>query len=1748
MPNTSDLLSKVQQANLYFANLMDRYVDSFVYSMERDECINAKVNDLYELLEAMDFQLAKGLYYDNENTKLIYQKIDCVTPIYNTYITIDTSLIKPFISNTIQSQAAWGGITGDINNQQDLIGLLSLKQNNITLTTTGSSGAATLIGATLNIPNYAPDLTGYVTLGTTQTITGAKTFSLDSSFNGVDIGRGGGNIVGNTRVGSGALTYNTTGSLNTAIGVNALGVNTIGSYNTALGGGAGFYVVNGFISTLNTNSNNSVYLGNQTRALNDNETNQIVIGYQTDGNGSNTVTIGNSSITDNYFKGNVRGGAFIKTGGLSSQFLKADGSVDSVAYGTGSVTSVAALTLGTTGTDLSSTVANSTTTPVITLNVPTASATNRGALSSTDWSMFNAKQPAGNYITSLTGEATASGPGAASVTLDNTAVIGKVLTGLNVTGGTVVSTDSILTALGKVQNQINGLIGGSIFQGVWDANTNTPALASSVGTNGYYYIVSVAGSTNLNGITDWKIGDWAIFAGTTWQKVDNTDAVASVNGYTGTVSLVTGDVLEGAGSLPSRPSQLYFTNARARAAISLTTSGSSGASTYDSGTGVLNIPTYTDAFVGTVTSVGLTMPVAFAVANSPITSSGTLEVTAIGSASQYIRGDGTLATIPSTSSGGANVNYYLNGSVAASVATYKQMDNSAIIGAGTDFNLTGNGLIAQFLTDAGNPNRLLIPGGAWNFEMYFNISSSGGNSKFYVELLKYDGTTFTSIASSVAVPEEITGGTTTDLYITSLAVPETALLITDRLALRVYIVDNSGGRTVTLHTEDNTLCLVTTTFAGGIAALNGLTANTQYFATGTTGTDFNISSVLDTHTFNIPSASATARGLITTGSQTIAGTKTFSNNLIVNSQVAINDLLSILWPGGGGIQIDPSSTEIKISTASGNNGYVNFTRSSGTGNNRWFTGFFGSTNADDYKIYNYGISSLALSIGISNNIVTIPNQLKLGSTITNGTYTYTLPSATGTLALTSALASYVPYTGATGAVNLGAYDLTVNGVNIGQGGGGGAFAYNTAIGQSALASNTTGIFNTAIGFSALSNHTTGNSQTALGLNAGRSINSGANNVTSNSSIYIGVDTRASADGNTNEIVIGHNTLGGGSNSVTLGNTGITNTYLRGAVTLTGALNGTSATFSSSVNIGGTSTYTSSKLIVTGNSANGGIVSEDISSTGSFVRILADASSGNLINYKTGTSLRFATSDSSFSSFVQRAVLNSDGNLGLGVTPSAWSVGKAIEIGNIGNGLWNASAADTRLMTNAYYDGAFKYGGTGAATMMETGSGFIWRTAPNNTGGAGAAITFTQAMALDANGRLLINRTNDGAAILRIQNTDNNGFDFLRSNTTGALSIQGNQTGANNIVLAPTSGNVGIGTTSPDTRLQVYQGFSIRTDTTGDAFMRLYRDAVPYGHFYMDRTNSKVTIGSIESVPFTFDTNGTERMRIWNTSGNVHIGTTPTSDAGYKLDVNGTGRFSGQLMINQAVNNNYIAFNHPGTQTWYARISTDNTSSFVIRNDYAGGTNVLTLAETGAATFSSSVTSKGLVLTGVSGGYTTGDNTYINFGADASPDTFGAINVPFGEKMKFNSYHGYEFKTSNNGSSLVTMFTIGITGAVTLSNLAGTGSRAVLADANGLLSAPVSDISVKENIQSIGYGLNEIVKMNPVWFDFVDDYKNFGEGRQNGNIAQEMQKIIPEAVFTTPSTGKMGINYDQLHAVYIKAIQELLEKITQLENK
>ena len=120
-----------------------------------------------------------------------------------------------------------------------------------------------------------------------------------------------------------------------------------------------------------------------------------------------------------------------------------------------------------------------------------------------------------------------------------------------------------------VDQQIASIPAGLVFQGNWNASTNTPALASGTGTVGNYYVVSVAGNTNLDGITDWEVGDWAVFVEVggvdKWDKIDQTFVQGA--GATGQVSFwnginsVTGD------------NDLYWDNANKRLGIGTTSPG-----------------------------------------------------------------------------------------------------------------------------------------------------------------------------------------------------------------------------------------------------------------------------------------------------------------------------------------------------------------------------------------------------------------------------------------------------------------------------------------------------------------------------------------------------------------------------------------------------------------------------------------------------------------------------------------------------------------------------------------------------------------------------------------------------------------------------------------------------------------------------------------------------------------------------------------------------------------------------------------------------------------------------------------------------------------------------------------------------------------------------------------------------------------------------------------------------------------------
>ncbi|MEW6006113.1 MAG: hypothetical protein AB1695_12445, partial [Stygiobacter sp.] len=113
----------------------------------------------------------------------------------------------------------------------------------------------------------------------------------------------------NTAIGSASMVNNTMGSANTAVGVNSLYHNTTGSNSIAVGSDSGSYIADG--STANQTSNASLYLGANTKALADGGSNEIVIGYNATGNGSNSVTLGNDSITKTILKGNVAIGTTI---------------------------------------------------------------------------------------------------------------------------------------------------------------------------------------------------------------------------------------------------------------------------------------------------------------------------------------------------------------------------------------------------------------------------------------------------------------------------------------------------------------------------------------------------------------------------------------------------------------------------------------------------------------------------------------------------------------------------------------------------------------------------------------------------------------------------------------------------------------------------------------------------------------------------------------------------------------------------------------------------------------------------------------------------------------------------------------------------------------------------------------------------------------------------------------------------------------------------------------------------------------------------------------------------------------------------------------------------------------------------------------------------------------------------------------------------------------------------------------------
>lgn len=275
----------------------------------------------------------------------------------------------------------------------------------------------------------------------------------------------------------------------------------------------------------------------------------------------------------------------------------------------GTVTSVAALTIGTTGTDLSSTVATGTTTPVITLNVPTASATNRGVLSSADWTTFNNK--GAGTVTSVTGTAPVVSSGGATPAISMAAATTSV-------NGYLTSTDWT-----TFNNKQATLVSGT--------NLKTVSGTSLLGSGDLGVITGTYGGTGVNnGASTITVGGNVTHAGAFTQSFTATANTA--------VTLPAG-ATAGSNNLLSSATPLGIVT------------GTPSGSNFLRGDGTWATP----AGAGTVTSVAATVPSFLSVAGSPITSSGTLAITLSGTALPVANGGtgvitstGTVSTVLST--------------------------------------------------------------------------------------------------------------------------------------------------------------------------------------------------------------------------------------------------------------------------------------------------------------------------------------------------------------------------------------------------------------------------------------------------------------------------------------------------------------------------------------------------------------------------------------------------------------------------------------------------------------------------------------------------------------------------------------------------------------------------------------------------------------------------------------------------------------------------------------------------------------------------------------------------------------------------------------------------------------------------------------------------------------------------------------------------------------------------------------------
>jgi hypothetical protein len=467
----------------------------------------------------------------------------------------------------------------------------------------------------------------------------------------------------------------------------------------------------------------------------------------------------------------------------------------------------------------------------------------------------------GTGASTLTGYVKGTGTTAmtASATIPNTDITGLGTASTKDAGA--ANGVATLDAGGKVPvSELPAAVLGALsYQGTWDAATNTPTLTSSVGTKGYYYVVSVAGNTNLNGITDWLVGDWAVYNGSVWQKVDNTETVTSVNGQTGAVVLTASSV----GAVPTTRTISTGTgltgggdlSADRTIAIDSTVATLTGTQTLTNKTltspkvneildangnevlGLLSTASATD-YVGIKNGIGVGVP---------------LHISSEGSSANiglHIQPKGTgLVTISDGTDFNKGIRFRSSGSAASAITLLDAVSSAGhvitlpdatttLVGRGTTDTLTNKSIsgTTNTLTDIGNASLT-------NSTITINGNSTALGGSVSVG-------TVTSVAATAGTGISVSGSPITS---------SGTLTITNTAPDQTVAIASGTGISVTGTYPNFTVANTAPSSGGTVTSVAALTI-------GTTGTDLSSTVANGTTTpvitLQVPTASATNRGAL----------------------------------------------------------------------------------------------------------------------------------------------------------------------------------------------------------------------------------------------------------------------------------------------------------------------------------------------------------------------------------------------------------------------------------------------------------------------------------------------------------------------------------------------------------------------------------------------------------------------------------------------------------------------------------------------------------------------------------------------------------------------------------------------------------------------------------------------------------------------------------------------------------------------